>query len=175
MPSPFRGKCKKCLQDAVRLGLNMRRGQLLRTFDNPPWHRTNDSGMDAATLGAAMAAITTRRMTRSAASEALSIAVENLKPSYRIAKTLAMALRRSFWNGFETGDHTYALARAGERMIVYDDIRKEYHAALESVFDMEEKLPWPTEGWQPELDEQTRLRLHTAEIALKLAEEERAC
>ena len=60
-------------------------------------------------------------------------------------------------------------------MIVYDDIRKEYHAALESVFDMEEKLPWPTEGWQPELDEQTRLRLYTAEIALKRAAEEKAC
>ena len=59
-------------------------------------------------------------------------------------------------------------------MIVYDDIRKEYHAALESVLEME-KLPWPTEGWQPEIDEQTRLRLYTAEIALKLAEEEKAC
>ena len=96
-----------------------------------------------------MAAITTQRTTRSTASEALAIAVEILKPSYRIAKTLAMALRRSFWPGFASRDITYALARAGERMIVYDDIRKEYHAALESVLDMEEKLPWPTEGWQP--------------------------
>ena len=131
--------------------------------------------MDAATLGAAMAAITTRRTTRNTASEALSIAVEILKPSYRIAKTLAMALRRSFWPGFESRDITYALARAGERMIVYDDIRKEYQAALESVLHIQETLSWPTEGWQPEIDEPSRLRLYTAEIALKLAEEEKAC
>ena len=132
--------------------------------------------MDAATLGAASAAITSLRTTRCMASEALSIAVENLKPSYRIAKTLAMALRRALGNGFEPGDHTLALAKAGERMIVYDDIRKEYNAALETVLDMEEKLPWPTEGARhPEIDEQAKLRLYTAEIALKLAAEEKAC
>ncbi len=131
-------------------------------------------GMDAATLGAASAAITSLRTTRCMASEALSIAVENLRPSYRIAKTLAMALRRALWNGFEAGDHTFALAKAGERMIVYDDIRKEYNAALETVLDMEEKLPWPTEGARhPEIDEQAKLRLYTAEIAMKLAEEEK--
>ena len=121
-----------------------------------------------------MAALPTQRTTRNAASEALAIAAEILKPSYRIAKTLATALRRSFWPGFAAKDITYALARAGERMILYDDIRKEYHAALEAVLEMEEKLPWPTEGWQPEIDEQTRMRLYTAEIALKLAREEKA-
>ena len=116
----------------------------------------------------------TQRTTRNAASEALAIAAEILKPSYRIAKTLATALRRSFWPDLAAKDITYALARAGDRMILYDDIKKEYHAAQESVLEMEEKLPWPTEGWQPEVDEQTRVRLHTAEIALKLAREEKA-
>ena len=132
--------------------------------------------MDAATLGAASAALTSPRTTRCTASEALSIAVENLRPSYRIAKTLAMALRRSLWNGFEVKEHTYALARAGDRMIVYDDIRKEYNAALETVLNLEENLPWTTEGAKhPEIDEQAKLRLYTAKIALNLAAEEKAC
>ena len=125
-----------------------------------------------------MAAITTQRATRNTASEALSIAVELLKPSYRIASTLAMALRRALWPGLVARDITYALARAGERIKDYHNIRKEYHAALASVLDMEDKLPWPEEGClqgQPEIEEQPRLRLHTAEKALKMAEEEKAC
>ena len=125
-----------------------------------------------------MAAITTQKATRNTASEALSIAVELLKPSYRIANSLARALRRALWPGQVTRDITYALARAGERMIIYHDIRKEYHAALESVQDMEDRLPWPAEGClrgQPEIEEQPRMRLYTAEIALRKAEEEKAC
>ena len=118
--------------------------------------------MDAATLGAALAALPTQRTTRNAASEALAIAAEILKPSYRIAKTLAAALRRSIWPDLAAKDITYALARAGDRMILYDDIKKEYHAAQESVLEMEKRLPWTTEGWQPEVDEQTRMRLYTA-------------
>ena len=90
-----------------------------------------------------MAAITPQRTTKNTASEALAIAVEILKPNYRIAETLAKALRRSLWPGFASRDITYALARAGERMIVYDDIRKEYHAALESVLEMEENSHGP--------------------------------
>ena len=72
------------------------------------------------------------------ASAALSIAVENLKPNYRIAKTLAMALMKAL----RVEGYIPAFAKAGERMLVYDDIKKEYNAALEAILDMEEKLPW---------------------------------
>ena len=135
--------------------------------------------MDAATLGAVLAALPTQRTMRNTACEALAIAAEILKPSYHIAKTLATALRRSIWPG-TSKDLAYALARAGERMILYDDIRKEYHAALETVLEMEDRLRWPTEGRQQEAEhpyviEQTRMRLYTAEIAMKLAREEKAC
>ena len=75
--------------------------------------------MDAATLGAASAAITSPRTTRCMASAALTIAVENIKPNYRIAKTLAMALKRALL----IEDDITAFAKAGERMLVYDDIR----------------------------------------------------
>ena len=129
-------------------------------------------------MGAVMAAISTQRATRNTASEALSIAVELLKPSYRIASTLAKALKLALWPEQKARDITYALARAGERIMTYHVIRQEYHAALAAVQDMEDHLPWPAEGClkgQPEIEEQPRLRLHTAEKALRNAEEEKAC
>ena len=130
-----------------------------------------------------MAAITTQRATRNTAGEALSIAVELLKPSYRTASTLAKALKLALWPEQKARDITYALARAGERIMTYHVARQEYHAALAAVQDMEDNLPGTagaslnTTIWrgQPEIEEQTRLRLHTAGEALRNAEDEKAC
>ena len=153
----------------------------VRTLLRSPSIVTVDSPvpMDAATLGAVLAAMPTQRTMRNAACEALTIAAEILKPSYHIARSLATALRRSIWSG-TSKDLAYALARAGDRMILYDDIRKDYHAALKTVFEMEDELRRPTQGGQQEAEdtdamEQTRMRLYTAEIAMKLAREEKAC
>ena len=128
--------------------------------------------MDAATLGAAAAAITSPRTNGCMASMALAIAVDDNKTSLRTAKSLAEALKTALeWAGYIP-----ALIKAGERMLIYDDIRKEYNAALEEVLDLEDKLPWPPEGERrPEIDGQAKLRLYTAEIALKMAAEEKAC
>ena len=98
--------------------------------------------MDAATLGAAAAAITSPRTTRCMASMALAIAVDDNKTSLRTANSLAKALKTALeWAGYRP-----ALMKAGERMMIYDDIRKEYNEALDEVLDLEEKLPWPGEG-----------------------------
>ena len=128
--------------------------------------------MDAATLGAAAAAITSPKTTRCMVSMALSIAVDDIKTNYSTAKTLAMALRRALW----AEGYLPAFAKAGERMLVYDDLRKECNAALDEVLEVEDERPWPTEGVrQPEIDEQAALRLYTAEFAVKMAAEEKAC
>ncbi len=135
--------------------------------------------MDAATMGAVLAALPTQRTMKNAACEALAIAAEILKPSYHTARIFATALRQSIWSG-TSKDLAYALARAGDRMILYDDIRKDYQAALKAVLEMEDGLRWPTQGRLQEAEytyaiEQTRMRLYTAEIAMKLAREEKAC
>ena len=85
--------------------------------------------MDAATLGAVLAALPTQRTMKNSVSEALALAAETLKPSDLNAETLATALRQSIWAG-TSKDQAYALARAGDRIIVFYDKRKEYHAAL---------------------------------------------
>ena len=67
--------------------------------------------------------------------------------------------------------------------MTYHVARQEYHAALAAVQDMEDNLPGTagtslnTTIWrgQPEIEEQTRLRLHTAGEALRNAEDEKAC
>ena len=135
--------------------------------------------MDAATMGAVLAALPTQRTMKNAACEALAIAAEILKPSYHTARIFATALRQSIWSG-TSKDLAYALARAGDRMILYDDIRKDYQAALRAVQEMEDGLRWATQGRLQEAEytyaiEQTRMRLYTAEIAMKLAREEKAC
>ena len=56
--------------------------------------------MDAATLAAAAAAITSPRTTRCMASVALAIAVDGNKTSLRTANSLAMALKTALeWAG----------------------------------------------------------------------------
>ena len=130
-----------------------------------------------------MAAIPLQKTTRNTAGEALSIAVELLKPSYRIANTLAKALKLALWPEQKAKDITYALARAGERILTYHYIRQEYHTALAAVQDMEENPPWlagaspNTAFWRGRqvIEEETRQRLHTAERAMRAAEEEKAC
>ena len=128
--------------------------------------------MDAATLGAAAAAITSPRTTRCMASMALAIAVDDNRTSLRTASSLAMALKTALeWAGYRP-----ALVKAGERMLIYDDIRKEYNAALDEVLDLEDQLPWQAEGDRcPGINGRAKLRLYTAEIALKMAAEEKAC
>ena len=135
--------------------------------------------MDAATLGAVLAALPTQRTMRNSVCEALALAAETLKPSYLIAKTLATALRRSIWAG-TSKDLAYALARAGDRIRLFDDRRKEYHAALRMSLEKEAKLRWSTEEGQqeaehPDVIEQIRMRLYTAELAMKQAREKKAC
>ena len=135
--------------------------------------------MDAATMGAVLAALPTQRTMKNAACEALAIAAEILKPSYHTARIFATALKQSIWSG-TSKDLAYALARAGDRMILYDDIRKDYQAALRAVQEMEDGLRWATQGRLQQAEytdaiEQTRMRLYTAEIAMKLAREEKAC
>ena len=85
--------------------------------------------MDAATMGAVLAALLTQRTMKNSVSEALALAAETLKPSYLNAKTLATALRRSIRAG-TSKDLAYALARAGDRIILFYGRRKEYYAAL---------------------------------------------
>ena len=91
---------------------------------------------------AAMAAIPMQKTTISTAGEALSIAVELLKPSYRVAHTLAKALKLALWPEQKAGDITYALARAGERILIYHYIREEYLAALAAAQEEEENPSW---------------------------------
>ena len=88
--------------------------------------------MDAATLAAAAAAITSPRTTRSAASAALAIAVDDTKTSLRTAKSLAVALKTALG----LAGYLPALISAGERMLVYDDINSEYIAAAEAAIDL---------------------------------------
>ena len=107
--------------------------------------------MDAAAMGAVLAALLTQRTMKNSVSEALALAAETLKPSYPNAKTLATALRRSIWAG-TSKDLAYALARAGDRIILYDDRRKEYHAALRMVLELEAKLRWSTQEGQQEAE-----------------------
>ena len=128
--------------------------------------------MDAATLAAAAAAITSPRTTRCMASVALAIAVDGNKTSLRTANSLAVALKTAL------GQVGYipALIKAGERMLVYDDINSEYMAAAEAAIDLEDMLPFPEEGCRGgETDGEAQLRLYTAEIALQMAAEEQAC
>ena len=128
--------------------------------------------MDAATLAAAAAAITSPRTTRSAASAALAIAVDDTKTSLRTAKSLAVALKTALG----LAGYLPALISAGERMLVYDDINSEYIAAAEAAIDLEDMLPFPAEGCRGgEIDGRAQLRLYTAEIALQMAAEEHAC
>ena len=85
--------------------------------------------MDAATMGAVLAALLTQRTMKNSVSEALALAAETLEPSDLDAETLATALKQSIWAG-TSKDQAYALARAGDRIILFYDKRKEYHAAL---------------------------------------------
>ena len=133
-------------------------------------------------MGAAMAAIPMQKTTISTAGEALSIAVELLKPSYRVAHTLAKALKLALWPEQKAGDITYALARAGERILIYHYIREEYLTALAAAQEVEENPSWlalcpDTAPWRGRqlIMEERRQRLHTAESALRTAEEEKAC
>ena len=98
--------------------------------------------MDVATLAAAAAAISSPRTTRSTASAALAIAVDDTKTSLRTAKSLAVALRTALG----LAGYLPALISAGERMLVYDDINSEYIAAAEAAIDLEDMLPFPEEG-----------------------------
>ena len=106
------------------------------------------------------------------ASMALAIAVDDNRTSLRTASSLAMALKTALeWAGYRP-----SLIKAGERMLIYDDIKKEYNAALDEVLDLEEQLPWQAEGARcPGINGRAKLRLYTAEIALKMAAEEKAC
>ena len=130
-----------------------------------------------------MAAIPPQKTTRNTAGEALSIAVELLKPSYRIANTLAKALKSALWPEQKAADITYAMARAGERILIYHYIREEYHTALAAVQNMEENPPWlagaspGTALWRGRqvIVEERRQRLYTAVRAMRAAEEEKAC
>ena len=135
--------------------------------------------MDAATMGAVMAALPTQKTIKSVAGEAIAIAVELLKPSYHTARILATALKRAIWTR-TARDLAPTLARAGERMMLYEDLRRDYQAALNAVLQMEYGYRWDTPmQWQEAEDtdevKQTRMRLYTAEIAMKLAREEKAC
>ena len=128
--------------------------------------------MDAATLTAAAAAITSPRTTRSAASVALAIAVDDSKTNMRILKTLATALQTALG----LAGYLPALVSAGERMLIYDEINKEYIEAMDAAINLQELLPYPTEGCrEEEIDEQAQLRLYAAEAALQMAAEEHAC
>ena len=73
--------------------------------------------MDAATLAAAAAAITSPRTTRCMASAALAIAVDDNKTGLRIASSLAVALKTALGQA----GYIPALIKAGERMLVYDE------------------------------------------------------
>ena len=104
--------------------------------------------MDAATIAAVAAAITSRLTARSVASAALAIALEDSKASLRILTMLAKAVRKAMIEG----DYLPALISAGDRMMIYNDINKEYVSAFEAAMD-----------------------LHIMETALRLTTEEKAC
>ena len=114
--------------------------------------------MDAATISAVAAAIPPPVASRSTASAALAIALDISRTRLRTLKTLATALPTALG----LGGYLPALISAGERMIVYNDITKEYGAAFEAA--MENKN-----------DDHLQHHLHTMEIAMQLAAEENAC
>ena len=114
--------------------------------------------MDAATLSAAAAAIPTSRSARNAASAALAIVVDDSKSNLRTLKTLATALQTALG----LAGYLLALISAGERMLIYDELHKEWIEAMDAVID-------------DDSDEQRHHKVYTMEIALQLASEEHAC
>ncbi len=114
--------------------------------------------MDAATISAAAAAISSPFATRSTASAALAIALDDSKTSLRTLKTLASALQTALG----LGGYLPALISAGERMMIYNDINREYVSALDAA--MEDRN-----------DDQLQLQLYVMETALQLTTEENAC
>ena len=114
--------------------------------------------MDAATLSAAAAAIPTSRSARNAASAALAIAVDDSKSNLRTLKTLATALQTALG----LAGYLPALISAGERMLIYDELHKEWIEAMDAVID-------------DDSDEQRHHKVYTMEIALQLASEAHAC
>ena len=90
--------------------------------------------MDAASLAAAAAAISSPLTNTNPASAALTVALEHSKANLRLISQLSQALKTALTEG----NYVQALNSAGERMMIYNDINDEYLSAFEAAMTNED-------------------------------------